>query len=69
MEEALKYILFEVIESKAYLDLIFSQCYAKVLDYRAIGLSSRQTIDTHPLYQLTSANQSVWNTPCLCLHP
>ena len=26
----------------------FSQFYAKVSDYRAVGLSSRRTIDTHP---------------------
>ena len=26
----------------------FSHVYAKVSDYRAVGLSSRRTIDTHP---------------------
>ena len=31
-----------------YLIFIFSQFYAKVLDYRAVGPSSRRTIDTHP---------------------
>ena len=32
-----------------YLNFIFSQYYAKVSDYRTVGLSSRRTIDTHPL--------------------
>ena len=29
---------------------MFFQCYAKVSDYRAVGLSNRQTLDTHPFY-------------------
>ena len=28
--------------------MIFSQCYAKVSDYRAVRLSHCRTIDTHP---------------------
>ena len=37
-----------------YLIFILSQFYAKVSDYRAVGLSSRRTIDTHPCYGLAS---------------
>ena len=31
-----------------YLNFIISQFYADVSDNRAVGLSSHQTIDTHP---------------------
>ena len=31
-----------------YLVFIFSQCYAKVLDYQVVRLLSRRTIDTLP---------------------
>ena len=36
-----------------FLLFFFSQFYAKVSDYRAVGLSSRRTIDTHPILELS----------------
>ena len=48
-------MLYKVIKTNIkfkysiYLIFIFSQLYSKVSDYRAVGLSSRQTIDTHPI--------------------
>ena len=54
-----------------YSIFIFSQSYAKVSDYRAVGLSSRKTIDTHSLtwlkycrygVKLYPINQSIYQT-------
>ena len=46
MEETLKYTLYKLIQTT--LAYIISFFFAKVSDYRAVGLSRHRTIDTHP---------------------
>ena len=47
-DQTLNYTLCKAYNVCLHLIFFFSQFYAKVSDYRAVGLSSRRTIDTHP---------------------
>ena len=64
MVETLKYTLCKVIQKGLFSLIFFPQYYAKVLDYRAVGLSSRRTIDTHP-YGPWASIFKYWNK-CIC---
>ena len=44
--------IYTVQRKHIFIIFIYSQFYATVSDYRAVGLSSRRTIDTHPIQPL-----------------